>query len=80
MVEILGLIAILDAINHKKYLVIAFYLYSNPAYITVYRIISLYKNYLKWPKTVVHNRFNKIISKLRIKIKYGLAIDQNLST
>lgn len=39
-----------------------------------------YKNYLGRPRTVAHNKFNKMMSKLRIEVEYGFAIYQNLWT
>lgn len=78
MVELLDLEAKLRAVNQGRCSVIALYLYGDPAYAIVYGIMKPYKNYPGRPRTAAHNRFNKIMSKLRIEIKYDFAIHQNL--
>lgn len=68
----------LGAMNIKRRLIQVFYLYKDPAYLIIYSIIKLYKNYSGQPRTSVYNWFNKIISKLRIKVEHEFAIYQNL--
>lgn len=78
MVELSGLKEKLCMVNQGRRLATALYLYSSLVYATVYTIMRPYKNYPGRPRTVTHNRFNKMISELRIEIKYDFAIHQNL--
>ena len=80
MVELSGLEAKLRAVNRGRRLATALYLYGDPAYSTVYGIMGPYKNYPGRPRTAAHNRFNKMMSKLRIEVEHGCAIHQNLWT
>lgn len=56
------------------------YLYKNLAHYTLYDIMRPYKYYPYQPRTVAHNRFNKMMAKLRIEVEYGFALHQNLWT
>ena len=80
MVELSGLDSKLRAMNIRRRPAQALYLYEDPAYSTVYGIMGPYKNYPGRPRTPAHNRFNKIMSKLRIEVEHGFAIHQNLWT
>lgn len=63
--------------NWEKHLATAFYLYGDLTYLIIYRIMGFYKNYLRQSRTTTNNKFNKMMSKLKIKIKYKFAIYQN---
>lgn len=77
MIELSSLKNKLGVMNIERKLIQTFYLYRDPAYLIVYNIIKPYKNYSGRPRTSVYNWFNKIISKLKIKIKHEFAIYQN---
>lgn len=74
MVELSGLEAKLRAMNAGRRPARTLYLYGDPAYSTVYGIMGLYKNCPGRPRTPAHNRFSKIMSKLRIEVEHGFAI------
>lgn len=78
IVELLSLEAKLRDVNAGCRPAMALCLYGDPVYSTVYGIIGPYKNYLNRPKTVAHDRFNKAMSRLRIEVKHGFTIYQNL--
>lgn len=78
MVELSGLEAKLCAVNQRRRPAMALYLYGDLVYATVYGIMEPYKNYPGRPRTPAHNRFNKWMSKLPIKVEHGFAIHQNL--
>lgn len=56
----------------------ALYLYRNPTYLMIYNILGPYKNYLGQLRTPAYNKFNKIMSNLRIEVKHEFPIHQNL--
>lgn len=58
----------------------ALYFYGDPVYCIVYGIMRPYKNFPSRPYTSAQNKFNKIISRLRIEMEHGFAIYQNLWT
>lgn len=78
IVELLDLEPKWHTVNERRYLAIILYLYDNPAYLTIYEIMRLYKNYLGRSKTIAYNRFSKIMAKLKIKIKHSFASHENL--
>lgn len=80
MVECSGLVKRVRVINGGKRLARALYLYSNPAYSTIYGIMGPYKNYPSRPQTLAQNKFNKAMSRLQIEVKHGFALHQNLWT
>lgn len=51
----------LQAINGGRQLAHALYFYKDSAYLTIYRIIRLYKNLLSKPHTPIQNQFIKIM-------------------
>lgn len=67
----------LKAINVERKPTQVFYFYENFVYTKIYDIIGTYKNYPGRPRTFTHNQFNKIISKLKLEVKHGVAIYQN---
>lgn len=46
----------------------ALYLYRDPIYLIVYGILGSYKNYLGQLRTLAYNKFNKIMSNLKIEV------------
>lgn len=80
MVELLSLDKKQRAVNAGRRLAHALYLYSNPAYCTIYGIMGPYKNYPNCPKTSAQDKFNKVMSRLCIEVEHGFAIHQNLWT
>lgn len=80
MVEYLGFIKRLKAVNSAQKLNQALNLYSDPAYSIVYRIIKLYKSYPNWLKTPTQTKFNKTMAQLQIKIEHDFALHQNFGT
>lgn len=77
MIELSSFEAKVGIINYRKLLFTALHLYSNLAYSIVYKIIKSYKNYLGLPKIAIYNRFNKMMLKRKIEVKYDFAIYQN---
>lgn len=77
MVELSDLQTKLCIINQGYWLVQAFYLYSDLAYSTVYKIIKPYKNYSNCPKTTIYNYFNKIMFRFCIKVYHKFVLHQN---
>lgn len=77
MVELLGLDKKLRLVKAGHQSAQALYLYKDLGYPIIYNIMVSYKNYLNWPRTIAHNCFNKLMSKLQIKIEYGFALHQN---
>lgn len=80
MTELLGLEKRLRKVSLGRQIAQALYLYSNPAYSTIYGIINLYKNYPTRLRISAQDQFKKIIVQLQIEIKYGFAIHHKLWT
>lgn len=80
MVELSDLDKKLRAVNAGRRPAHALYLYGNPAYCTVYGIMGPYKNYSNRPRTPAQDKFNKVMSRLRIEVEHGFGIHQNLWT
>lgn len=80
MIELSSLETKLRVINVSCLLIIALCFYDNTAYFIIYNIIILYQIYINWLKTATYDKFNKAMSRLRIKIKHGFAIHQNFWT
>lgn len=80
MVEESGLAEKLRTVNGGRRAAHALYLYGDPAYCTVYGIMGPYKNFPSRLCTPAQDKFNKIMSRLRIEVEHGFAIHQNLWT
>ena len=80
MVEESGLVDRLRHVNNGLSPALAYYLYGDPAYSTVYGIMGPYKRKPGVARTPQQSRFNKRMAKLRIEVEHGFAIHQNLWT
>lgn len=78
MVKSLSLKAKIYIVNQKKRFDITFYCYDDVIYSIIYKIIEVYKNHLGQPKIAIHNRFNKMMAKLKIEIELNFDIYQSL--
>lgn len=61
-------------INIGRQLVQILYLYWNLVYYIMYSIMEPYKNYSNQLRTLAYNCFNKVLSKLWIKVEYGFTL------
>lgn len=75
MVELSDLETKLCKVNHGRQPYMALYLYRDPTYYTIYNIMRPYKNYPNWSKTIIHNWFNKTMTKLCIEVEHSFTVD-----
>lgn len=77
IVEILSFIEKLGKMNRRQQPAYALYLYGDLTYYTIHSIIAFYKNYFGKPWTFTQKKFNKAMSRLRIKVEYHFTIYHN---